>query len=154
MVRGPCPVLSPFLGCLSGSSELAWGFVELLRTYEVHFSASGYALHPDLCLGWAPWGFPCYVFSWLSFLERGWCVLCFRHGFCGKDSGPSLAPQFAGFNVPAQPTRDSRNGRLLYPVLAVRVTWSAWAAHRQRCERFPFAAGCNMKELSKTTVSF
>ena len=34
------------------------------------------------------------------------------------------------------------------------VTWSAWAAHRQRCERFLFAAGCSTKELSKTTVSF
>ena len=33
-------------------------------------------------------------------------------------------------------------------------TWSAWAAHRQRCERFPFAARRNMKELLKTTVSF
>ena len=117
---GPCPVLSPFLGCLSGSSELAWGFVELLRTYEVRFSASGYAVLPGLCLGWASWGFPCYVFSWLSFLERGRGVLCFRHGFCGEDSGPSLAPRFAGFTVPAQPTQDNRNGRLLYPVQAVR----------------------------------
>ena len=34
------------------------------------------------------------------------------------------------------------------------VTWSAWAAHRQRCERFLFAAGCSTKELSKATVSF
>ena len=34
------------------------------------------------------------------------------------------------------------------------VTWSTSAAHRQRCERFPFAARCNRKELSKTTVSF
>ena len=34
------------------------------------------------------------------------------------------------------------------------VTWSASAAHRQRCERFPFAARCNRKELSKTAVSF
>ena len=34
------------------------------------------------------------------------------------------------------------------------VTWSAWAVHRRRCERFLFAAGCSMKELSKTTVSF
>ena len=34
------------------------------------------------------------------------------------------------------------------------VTWSAWAAHCQRCERFLFAAGCNMKELLKTIVSF
>ena len=71
MVRGPCPVLSPFLGCLSGSSELAWGFVEPLRTYEVRFSASRCALHPSLCLGWAPWVIPCYVFSWLSFPGAG-----------------------------------------------------------------------------------
>ena len=34
------------------------------------------------------------------------------------------------------------------------VTWSALATHRQRCEQFPFAARCNRKELSKTTVSF
>ena len=125
------------------------GLVELLRTYEVHFSASGCALHPGLCLGWAPWGIPCYVFLWLSFLELGWSVLCFRHGFCGEGSGPSLAPRFAGFTVPAQPMGDCYIlcGRL-------GVTWSAWAAHRQRCDRFPFATGCNMRELLKTTVSF
>ena len=34
------------------------------------------------------------------------------------------------------------------------VTWSAWTAHRQRCVRFPFAARCNRKELSKISVSF
>ena len=34
------------------------------------------------------------------------------------------------------------------------VSWSAWAAHRQRCERFLFAASCSMKELSKITVSW
>ena len=150
MVRGPCPVLSPFLGCLSGSSELAWGFVELLRTYEVHFSALGYALHPGLCLGW---GFPCYIFSWLSFLERGWGVLCFRHGFCGEDSGPSLALRFAGFTVPAQPTRDNRNGRLLYPVRAVGCYLVRLGCASSAMRAVPFAARCNMKELSKTTVS-
>ena len=112
--------LSPFLGCLSGSSELAWGFVEPLRTYELRYPASGCALHPRLCLGWAPWVIPCYVFSWLSFLERGCSVLYFRHGFCGEHSGPSLVAQFAGFTVPVQPTRDNRNGRLLYPVRAVK----------------------------------
>ena len=79
----------------------------------MRFSASGYALHPGLCLGWALWGFPCYVFSWLSFLERGWGVLCFCHGFCGEDSGPSLALWFAGFTVLARPTRDNRNGTVM-----------------------------------------
>ena len=50
-------------------------------------------------------------------------------------------------------TRDNRNGRLLYPVRAVRCSLDRFAAHRQRCERFLFAAGCSTKELSKTTVS-
>ena len=115
---GALSSLSPFLGCLSGSSKLAWGFVEPHRTYELRCSASRCALYPGL--GWAPWVIPCYVFSWPSFLERGRGVLCFRHRFCGKNSGPSLAPQFADFTVPAQPTRDNRNGILLYPVRAVR----------------------------------
>ena len=51
-------------------------------------------------------------------------------------------------------TRDNRNGRLLYPVRAVRCSLVRFAAHRQRCVRFLFAAGCRAKELSKTTVSF
>ena len=112
--------LLPFLGCLSGSSEIAWGFMEPLRTYELRCSASGCALHTNLGLGWAPWVIPCYVFSLLSFMERGCGVLFFHPGFCGEDSGPSLAPRFAGFTVPAQPMRDNHNGRLFYPVRAVR----------------------------------
>ena len=50
--------------------------------------------------------------------------------------------------------RDNRNGRLLHPVRVVRCYLVRLAAHRQRCERFLFAAGCSTKELSKTTVSF
>ena len=64
---------------------------------------------------------------------------------------PPLAPRFAGFTVPAQPMRDNRNGRLCGQS---GVSWSAWAAHRQQCERFLFVTGCSMKELSKITVSF
>ena len=71
--------LSPFLGCRSGSSELAWGFVEPLRTYELRCPASGCALHPRLCLGWASWVIPCYVFSCLACLVRGCGVLYFHH---------------------------------------------------------------------------
>ena len=82
-------VISCGSGALSSLSPfLAWGFVEPLRTYELRCPASRCALHPSLCLGWAPWVISCYLFSWLSFLERGCGVLCFRHGFCGEDSGP------------------------------------------------------------------
>ena len=51
-------------------------------------------------------------------------------------------------------TRDNCNGRPFYPVRAVRCYLVRFAAHRQRCERFLFAAGCSTKELSTTTVSF
>ena len=140
--------MSPFLSCLSGSSELDRGSVELLRTYEVRFSDSESALHPGLCLGWAHWVF--HAMSFRGSLSRGWGGVSFAFvpGFVAKTQGPSsLAPRFAGFTVLAQPTRDNRNGRLLYP-------GPLGAAHRQRCERFLFAAGCSMKELSKTAVSF
>ena len=121
MVRGSCPVLSPFLGCLSGSSELDWGSVELLRIYKVRFSRSESALHPGLCFGWAHWVF--HAMSFRGSLSGVWggVSFVFIPGFVAKTQGPSsLAPRFAGFTVLAQPTRDNRNGRLLYPVGAVR----------------------------------
>ena len=120
MVRGSCPVLSPFLGCLSGSSELDLGSVELLRTYEVRFSDSESTLHPGLCLGWAHWVFLAMSFSGSLSRSGGRVSFAFVTGFVAKTRGPSLAPRFAGFTVPAQPTRDNSNGRLLYPVRAVR----------------------------------
>ena len=138
VVRGPCPVCHPSWIVSLVLQNLAWGFVEPLRTYKVRFSASGCALHPSLCLGWMPWVIPCYVFSWLSFLERGCGVLCFRRWFCGEDSGPSLAPRFAGFTVPAQPTRDNRSGRLLYPVRAVRCYLVRFSCASSAMRAVPF----------------
>ena len=146
--------LSPFLGCLFGSSELAWGFMEPRQTYELRCPASGCALHPSLCLGWAPWVIPCYVFSWLSFLERGCDVLCFRHGFCGEHSGPPLLLGLRALLYRPNQRETIAMGDCYIMCRRSRVTWSALATHRQRCERFPFAARCNRKELLKITVSF
>ena len=42
--------LSPFRGCLSGSSELGWGSVELLRTSDVSVFFSEFTLRPGLGL--------------------------------------------------------------------------------------------------------
>ena len=126
MVRGPCHFFSPFLGCLSGSAELAWGFVEPLRTYEVRFSSSGCALHPSLCLGWAPWVIPCYVFSW----SGGEVSFAFVTGFMAKAQAP---PLLLGLRASMGDCHIlcGRSG----------VTRSASDTHRQRCERFPFATG-------------
>ena len=79
-----------------------------------------------------------HTMSFSGSLSRsgGGLSFAFVTGFVGEVSGPSLAPRFAGFTVLAQPTRDNRNGRLLYPVQAVRCSWSAWAEHRQRCKPF------------------
>ena len=51
-------------------------------------------------------------------------------------------------------TRDSRNGRLLYPVRAVRCYLPAGLRIFSDASGSFFAAGCITKELSKTTVSF
>ena len=135
---------------VSGFSELDWGFVELLRTYKVHFSASGCALHPGLCLGWALWGIPCYVFSW----SGDGVSFAFVTGFVAKTQAPPLL-----LGLRASLYRPNQRETIVMGdcyILCGRsgITCSAWAAHRQRCEWFLFAAGCNMKELSKTTVSF
>ena len=79
----------------------------------------------------------------------------FVPGFVVKTrSPPPLLLSLRALLYRPNQTRDNRNGRLLYPVRAVRCYLVRFAAHRQRCERFLFAAGCSMKELSKTTVSF
>ena len=70
--------LLPFRGCLSGSSGLGWGSVELLRTSDVRVLHSSSWPRPRL----GALVFPCYVFQCFSFRERGWVVLCFRHGLC------------------------------------------------------------------------
>ena len=84
--------------------------------------------------------------------SRGWSEVTFSFvpGFVAKTQDPSF---LASLYRPYQ-TRDNCNGRLLYPVRAVRCYLDSFAAHCQRCERFLFAAGCSTEELSKTTASF
>ena len=135
MVQGSCPVCHPS-GGVSGSSVLGWGSVELLRTSDVRVFFSDCTLCPGLGLDWALWVFHVRFFQWLSFRERGGLSFAFVTVFVTMCSGPSLALRFVGFTVPARPTRDNCNGRMLYPVRAVRCSWSAWAAHRQRCVPF------------------
>ena len=90
--------LSPFLGCRSGSSELDWGSVELLRTCEVHFANYESTFHPGLCLGWALWVCHAMSFSGSLSREQGCGVLCFRHGLCGEDSGPLPCSSVCGLH--------------------------------------------------------
>ena len=154
MVRGSCPVLSPFLGCLSGSSELDWGSVELFWTYEVRFSNSEYTHHPGLCLGWALWVFHAMSFSGSLSRSGGGVSFAFVTGSVAKTQAPPLL-----LGLRASLYRPNQRETIAMGdcyILCGRsgVSWSASAAHRQRCERFLFAAGCSMKELSKTTVSF
>ena len=68
------------------------------------FSGSESALHPGLCLGWAYGVF--HAVSFRGSHSMGWSEVSFSFvpGFVAKTQGPSsLAPQFAGFIVPAQP---------------------------------------------------
>ena len=66
--------------------------------------------------------------------SRNWGEVSFSFvpGFVAKTRDPSsLAPRFEGFTVPALPNaRNNRNGRLLYPVRAVKCYLDRTAAHR------------------------
>ena len=97
---------------------------------------------------------PCYVFQWLSFQERRWVVLCFRHRLCGEDSGPSLAPRFAGFTVPAQPMRDNRSGETVISCAGGQVFLVRLGGASSAMRAVHVAAGCSMKEGSTISVSF
>ena len=129
--------------------------MELLRTYEVRFFLILKALS---FLGSASAG------------RIGCSMLCFFSGSLSRSGGGVSFAFVASFVAKAQapPFLLGLRASLYRPnqretiamgdcyILCGRsgVTWSAWAAYRQRCERFLFAAGCSMKELSKTTVSF
>ena len=109
--------------------------------------------HPGLCLGWALWVF--HAMSFCGSLSRsgGGVSFAFVTGFVAKTQAPPLLLGLrASLYRPDQ--RETFAVGDCY-ILCGRsgVSWSAWAAHRQRCERFLFAAGCSMKELAKITPS-
>ena len=66
---------------------------------------------------------------------------------------PLLLGLWASLYQPNQ-TRDSHNGRLLYPVRAVRCSLATGLRIVSDVSGSFFAAGCSTKELSKITVSF
>ena len=134
----PGVIPSSWHGFLPGARSVfvRWGSVEFLRTSDIcvflFWMHSSSWPRPRLGV----FGIPCYVFSDSPSGSGDGLSFAFVPALVTMCSGTSLAPRFAGFTVPARPTRDNRNGRLFYPVRAVRCSWSAWAAPRQRCEPF------------------
>ena len=121
---------SPFLGGPSGSSELGWGSGELLWTYNGSFSFLN-AL---------------FVLASASSRSFGYSMLCLSVAlFPGAEVGCPLLSSWALWRglrpLPCSSVcrlhcTSPTNGRLLFPVRAVRCSWSAWVALRQRCEPF------------------
>ena len=97
-------------------------------------------LRPGLGLDLAFWVFHVWFFSG-SPSGSGWGVLCFRHCLrrCAPDP-PLLLGWRASLYRPDQ-RETNRNGRMLYPVGAVRSSWSAWAVRTVH-----IATGCNVKD--------
>ena len=137
--------LSPFLGCPSGSSELGWGSVELLRTSDVHFSISectlrhGYSM---LCLSVALFpgaGVGCPLLSSRALWRRLRPLLC--SSVCGRHcTGPTNARQSQWETV------ISCVGGQVFLVRLGGTSSAMRAVH--------IAAGCSMKEGSAILVSF
>ena len=121
MVQGSCPVCHP-----SGGVSL------ILQSWVgARWSSSG---HPTCVFSFlialfvlASASTRRFRYSMLSFFrgspsrEQGGLSFAFVTVFVTMCSGHSLAPRFAGFTVPARPTRDNRNGRMFYPVRAVQI---------------------------------
>ena len=97
-------------------------------------------LSPCLGLALAFWVFHVWVFSG-SPSESGWGVLCFRHGWR------------ASLYRPGQREKNC-NGRMLYPVGAVRFSWSAWGGASSAVRAVHIATGCSVKVGSSISVSF
>ena len=135
MVRGSCPVCHP-----SGGVSLV-----LQSLVGARWSSSGHpkcvfsflnALFVLALVSTRRFGYSMLGFSVALFLGAGWVVLCFRHGLCDDVLRPLPCSSVCGLHCTSPTMRDNRNGRMLYPVRVVRCSWSAWAAHRQRCEPF------------------
>ena len=87
-----------------------------------------------LCLGWAPWVIPCYVFSW----SGGVVSFAFVTSFVAKTQAPPLLLGLrASLYRPNQRETIAMGDCYILCGLS-GVTWSASAAHRQRCKRFHF----------------
>ena len=69
-------------------------------------------------------------------------------------SGTSLAPRLAGFTYRPGQRETNRNGRMLYPVGAVRSSWSAWGCASSAVRAVHIATGCSVKVGSSISVSF
>ena len=110
-VTGVPVQLSPFRGCLSGSSEHG----------GARWSSSGRpagVFSADCTLKSWPW--PCLgvlgisMFGFSVALLPGASAVSFAFVMVVTLCyGTSLAPRLAGFTVPAQPTRDKSHGRTL-----------------------------------------
>ena len=150
MVRGPCPVCHPFwivslvLQNLLGASWNPSGHTRcafLLRD-ELFILASASA---GLLGLFHAMSFPGSL-SW----SGGEVSFAFVTGFVAKTQAP---PLLLGLRASLYRS-NQRETITMGDCERSGVTWSTSAAHRQGCERFPFATRCNRKELSKTTVSF
>ena len=89
--------------------------------------------------------------------SRVWGEVSFSFipGFVVKIQGPSsLAPQFAGYTVPAQPNARQSQWETVRYCAGGQGYLACLAAHRRHASASFFAAGFNTKELSKTTVFF
>ena len=145
--------LSPFLGCLSGSIELGWGSVELLRTSDVCFSFLNalfvLASASTSCFGYSMLGlsvalFPgagvgCPLLSSRALRRRLRPLPC--SSVCGLQcAGPTNARQSQWETV------ISCVGGQVFLVRLGGASSAMRAVH--------VAAGCSMKEGSSILVSF
>ena len=143
MVRGPCPDCHP-----SGVVSLV-----LQNLLGVVWNPSGHTSCGPASAGRLRWF---HAMSFPGSLSWSEVVVSFTFvtGFVAITQAPPLLLGWRDLLYRPNQRETVAMGDCYILCGRSRVTWSAWATHRQQCEWFPFAARCNRKELSKTTVSF
>ena len=163
-VPGP-RIISRGLGILSSFSHPSWVVSLVLQNlHGAPWSSYGHTKSIFLvlkalfilgpCLGWA-YSMLCHIVALIPGAGVR-CPFSFVPGFVAKTQDP-LPPcsSVCGLHCTGPTKRETIAMGDCY----ILCGWPGcyldrFAARRQRCERFLFAAGCSTKELSKTSVSF
>ena len=97
---------------------------------------------------------PCYVFQWLYFWERGWVVLCFRHGLCDDVLRPIPCSSVCGLHCTGPTTARHPQWETVISCAGGQVFLVHLGGALSVMQAVPVAAGCSMKEGSSFSVSF
>ena len=99
-------------------------------------------------------GIPCFVFQRFSFRERGWVVLCFRHGLCDDVLRPLPCSSVCRLHCTGPTNARQSQWKTVISCAGGQVFLVRLGGASSAMRAVHVAAGCSMKEGSSISVSF